>query len=386
MMSFDNTPSLDKHLLAHLRTAVELLDAYDGSLPFSHFIKAYFAQHKKYGSRDRRRISMLCYCNFRLGAAYPGLQGAARILKGLQLSQPAQVAEWSAIMDSYELPTATPAGIFPWKSALSATIDPIAFESSHLHQPDLFLRIRPGFEEQVTDALDRAGLKYDQEGAAVRLPNASALPDTLKLNRQAVIQDLSSQQTAGVVKQLAAVSGRKLRVWDCCAASGGKALMAMDLLGPMELTVSDIRPSIMANLRKRLAQAGVLSYTARTGDATRMQFKRGFDLIIADVPCTGSGTWSRTPEQLCYFDPAAIDRYAGMQQSILNHIIRYLNPGGYLLYITCSVFQQENEDQTEFLQERGLVLRQQLLLDGYRKKADTLFSALLQQSSSSAWT
>ncbi|GAB3011233.1 RsmB/NOP family class I SAM-dependent RNA methyltransferase [Niabella terrae] len=381
MMSFDNTHSPDKHLLAHLRTAVDLLDVYDGGLPFSHFIKAYFSQHKKYGSRDRRRISMLCYCSFRLGAAYPGLGGAARILKGLQLSQPAQLAEWSAIMDSYELPTAAPARIFPWKKALSAAIDPIAFEASHLHQPDLFLRIRPGFEEQVTGALDQAGLDYDQEGATVRLPNASALPDNLELNRQVVIQDLSSQQTAGVLKQLAAFSVGKPRVWDCCAASGGKALMVSDLLGPMELTVSDIRPSIMANLRKRFGQAGIVSYSARTGDATKMHFKRGFDLIIADVPCTGSGTWSRTPEQLCYFDPVAIERYASMQQSILNHIIRYLNPGGYLLYITCSVFQQENEAQTGFLQERGLVLRQQMLLDGYRKKADTLFSALLQQPS-----
>src|SRR6202012_5618700 len=61
------------------------------------------------------------------------------------------------------------------------------------------------------------------------------------------------------------------------------------------------------------------------------------DLVLADVPCTGSGTWGRTPEELCFFNPASILRYSTMQQQILTHIVPNLAPGAWLIYSTCSV-------------------------------------------------
>ena len=103
----------------------------------------------------------------------------------------------------------------------------------------------------------------------------------------------------------------------------------------------------------------------------------GYDLIICDAPCTGSGTWSRTPEQLYFFEEAIIDQYASLQKKIISNAMPALNPGGYFLYVTCSVFKMENEAIADFIKEKfHLTLVKMGLLKGYDKKADTLFAAL----------
>src|SRR5690606_8193418 len=104
-----------------------------------------------------------------------------------------------------------------------------------------------------------------------------------------------------------------------------------------------------------------------------------FDLVIADVPCSGSGTWSRTPEQLYYFGKEKIQLYASRQRKILEHVTGNAKPGGYLLYCTCSVFRKENEEQVQYLQDAGWTVVQQEILTGYNMRADTLFAALLQK-------
>ena len=154
---------------------------------------------------------------------------------------------------------------------------------------------------------------------------------------------------------------------------------------------------IFGNLKKRFERAGIKKYKSFVADLARNQSKGtlqrspwgpseelatgNYDLIIADVPCTGSGTWGRTPEQLFYFDDKKIDEYASIQKKIVSNAIRHLNRDGYLLYITCSVFKKENEENARYLQEKfNLELVRQETLKGYDKKADTLFAALLKYS------
>lgn len=275
------------------------------------------------------------------------------------------------------------AEIFPWANELSDGVDAPAFSLSHLQQPDLFLRLRPGKEEVVKQKLQAAEIHFtDITDTCLALPNSSKIDEVIELDKEAVVQDHSSQQV-GIFLQSIQAANTKLSVWDCCAASGGKSIMTKDILGEIDLTVSDVRESIMANLKKRFTIAGIKGYKSFITDLAKPVSNlngRKFDLIIADVPCSGSGTWGRTPEQLYYFDEKKIDEYAALQKKIVTNVIPHLAPDGHLLYITCSVFKKENEEAADFIKEKfHLQLVKMELLKGYDKKADTMFAALLKK-------
>jgi 16S rRNA (cytosine967-C5)-methyltransferase len=252
---------------------------------------------------------------------------------------------------------------------------------------DLFLRLRPGKEQQVKNKLSNANVEYKvMTDTCLALPNASKVDELLQLNEEVVVQDYSSQQTGTLLTGL-----NPGKVWDCCAASGGKSIMAWDILPGIELTVSDKRESIISNLKKRFREAGINEYQSAIIDLSAEKNRyshrapgalvnQKYSLIIADVPCTGSGTWSRTPEQLFYFDKNRIDEYASLQKRIMSNVVPQLEAGGHLLYITCSVFKKENEEMLDHLQQHfSLEVIQKKLLKGYTMKADTMFAALLRR-------
>jgi 16S rRNA (cytosine967-C5)-methyltransferase len=380
---------------SHLNTAVSILEMYKGQEPFTYFLRTFFSQRRKYGSRDRKQIAQLCYSFFRLGKAGQGLLVEDRILTAyflcatdsdelLQFLKPAWHEFASMKPQNKLLALHTPfsiAEIFPWKEGLSEGIDHSAFCQSFLIQPSLFLRIRPGKEKPVLLKLTGAAIPFHEPMPnCIELPNTTNIDELLNTDRDVVIQDLSSQSVSRLmdkVKELRA----PVSIWDCCAASGGKSILAYDTLGAIDLTVSDIRESILSNLKKRFSEAGITNYKSFVANL-QSKFtspKAKFDLVIADVPCTGSGTWSRTPEQLYYFSTEKIEEYSIKQEKIASAVIPFIKPGGYLLYITCSVFRQENEDRVNDLLSRfPLQLIEMQVIKGYDKKADTLFAALLQ--------
>jgi 16S rRNA (cytosine967-C5)-methyltransferase len=364
-----------KHF-SHLNTAVQLIEQYKGELPFSAFIKSFFAQHKKFGSRDRKTISNFCYCYFRLGHALRSFPVEERILIGLFLCNQSPVEllqylkpEWNvqlsidekiSMLNKESIPFSIQ-DIFPWKNLLSDGIDYEQLCRSFLIQPDLFLRLRPGHENVVKQKLRAAEINFSEISAAcLSLPNTSKIDAIIELDKEAVVQDRNSQLT---IKD---VNGD---VWDCCAASGGKSILAYDLNPGIHLTVSDVRESIIHNLKKRFAKAGIKSYRSFIADISKSTVNDTFDTIICDAPCSGSGTWSRTPEQLFFFNPAKINHYSNLQRRITANAIKSLKPGGKFIYITCSVFKQENEEIVSSMQKE--------ILKGYDKKADTLFAASL---------
>jgi len=100
-------------------------------------------------------------------------------------------------------------------------------------------------------------------------------------------------------------------------------------------------------------------------------------MVICDVPCSGSGTWSRSPEHLPLFQEEKIVYYSSLQKRIVQNVIPAVKANGYLLYITCSVFKEENEDVVKFIQANSsLRLYKKEVLKGFDKKADTMFAAL----------
>ena len=391
---------------SYLNSAKEILQLYKGEEPFAVFLKQFFVRRKKYGSKDRKQISHLCYCYFRLGKAGADLSIEERILAALFLcSQAANEVLWKlkpgwneqvnsglaekfALLNNHEIvERLSLAEVFPWDDELSAGIIHEEFCESFFKQPDLFLRLRPGQEKRVMEKLGNAGINFIQECPdCLSLSNSSKIDDVIELNKEAVVQDYNSQR----VGELLSTANSRLStisVWDCCAASGGKSIMANDIMENIELTVSDVRESILANLRKRFAEAGIARYKYFVNDLTKESPKallsgsgEGFGLIICDAPCTGSGTWSRTPEQLYYFDKKEIVKYSSLQKQIVANTIPHLQPGGYFLYITCSVFKKENEEVVEFIAKNfGFDLIRMEVLKGYDKKADTMFAALFKK-------
>jgi len=276
--------------------------------------------------------------------------------------------------------------VFPWKTELSAGIDAEAFAKSHLIQPDLFLRIRPGKMNVVTAKLTMAGIHYNEiANNCLSLLNNSQIDKVITLNEEAVVQDYSSQQIASFLRFVQPATGNlqpATDIWDCCAASGGKSILAYDTFKNISLTVSDIRASIINNLKHRFAEAGIKNYKSFVADLSDSRFTiddSRYDLVICDVPCSGSGTWGRTPEQLYFFTSDKINHYTSLQQKISQKVLPYVKQAGYFLYITCSIFAAENETMVGFIQQRGFTLVNSAVLTGYDKRADTMFAALFKK-------
>lgn len=365
---------------------------YKGDEPFVHFVRKYFSENKKYGSKDRKTISSLCYQFFRTAHALEHKSEDDKLLYAIFLCEQRSNELLHAIRpdldDKITLPLKEKLGIsgisaddlFPFNSELSSEIDKTAFNLSMLVQPSLFLRSRPGKRTLIQEKLSAAGIPFVNYEDSFELPSASKLGDLITLNRQAVIQDYSSQQVLNFIKENPAVvtRGDALTVWDCCAASGGKSILLNDRVsGRIKLTVSDIRKNILLNCKERLRSAGINIHNDFIADLVQgvpPELADNFDIIICDAPCSGSGTWGRSPEQFSYFDLKDVEKYHLRQTSIALHAFSRLIAKGLFIYITCSVFEKENEQVTEYISAvSGGTLLFEHYYRGYNSKADTLY-------------
>jgi|SRR6185437_11983915 len=403
-MHTDETASSPKGNYFHryLNFAIFFLENYKGEVPFHLYLKKYFALHKKHGSKDRKQISSLCYNFFRLGF---GVSSTITITEKLLLatflleSKPSELLQYfkpdwnekvqlelqsklEVVKTVFSLEK-----IFPYFDDISKQINFEDFCFTFLIQPKLFIRIRPGKERSVFQKLENANISFEKISQnCLGFSNTTKITEVLKTDKEAVIQDYNSQKTLNLFTSHIPNPTSNISIWDCCAASGGKSILVHDLLKNIELTVSDTRKSILENLRFRFAKAGIKKYNSFVADLSVSkpikQIEEKFDLIIADVPCSGSGTWARTPEQLLYFTKSEILKYAELQQKIVLNAVRYLKAGGYFLYITCSVFKKENEENVNFIQQNlNLQLIKSEYLNGYEMQADTLFTALFKNRS-----
>ncbi len=393
---------------SHHNSAVQILEQYKGEEPLSSFLKKYFSSHKKFGSKDRKQVAHLCYCYFRLGKSLPDLSKEERILAGLFLcsTEPNEIIsvlkpEWNEKIAfplkeklsflNYQLSSG-----FPWKDEMSNGIDHESFCESFFIQPDFFIRLRPGFEGKVKAKLENRGIGFTEINKnCLSLPNGSKIESVIEIDKEAVVQDYNSQQSGKYFQTAIAHCSLPIDVWDCCAGSGGKSIMAYDIDPNIDLIVSDVRESILINLKKRFEKSEIKKYRSFVIDLTKdinVQhpiINNQQSIIIADVPCSGSGTWSRTPEQLFYFDEKKIAEYSSLQKKIVSNVISHLQPGGHFLYITCSVFKKENEEVVEYIKQEfnldvvkmpaRMTRSDGELLKGYDKKADTMFAALLKK-------
>ena len=148
-----------------------------------------------------------------------------------------------------------------------------------------------------------------------------------------------------LVAELTAAAGEGAkRIWDCCAAPGGKTLVLAARHPGAELVASDVNPRRLKGLAERLKVAAP-QVRVIEADATKSPEDQGmFDLILCDVPCSGTGTLSRNPEIKERLQPAELGRQAMRQREILTAALGRLAVGGRLVYSTCSLEPEENEE------------------------------------------
>ncbi|MFT4155124.1 Fmu (Sun) domain-containing protein [Parafilimonas sp.] len=398
---------------SYFNSAIKIIQLYDGAVPLQHFLKQYFSRHKKHGSKDRKVITHICYNFFRTGKAFSDISAEERLKPAIFICNN-NIDEWNFLYNdewlynhsnylekriafiqskySFSLHD-----VFPFYNEAGKTLDVDAFIKAFFIQPDVFVRIRSGFHEAVINKLQQHNIQYNNiEENCISLSPSTNIHSVIDIDKEAVIQDYASQQVKVFLKiveeaisyQLSAMSREQSQnrasVWDCCAGSGGKSILAYDVLDNIDLTASDIRPSIIQNLKQRFLKAGIKNYKTLVYDVGGSQLSIPnslYNLIICDAPCTGSGTWSRTPEQLYFFNQNKIEEYAIRQQKIVSNAVEHLKNNGFFLYITCSVFEKENEAIADFIQQKfKLELLKMELIKGYDTKADTLFAALFRKS------
>ncbi len=402
-------PSSGKYFQRHLQFAESLINTYKGGEPFHLYIQKYFASHKKHGSKDRKQIASLCYNYFRLGCGVSRgvaihdkfLLGSFLCNSGPSLLLAQLKPGWNQVINS-ELNDKLKLvenffdakNIFPFQKFLSKEIDHDKFTISFLQQPKIFLRVRPGKEAILMEKIGSANFSFEKiNGSCLVFSHNEKITDVISIDKEAVIQDYNSQRTGEFflkyfprqkLEDEAEKISSQIAVWDCCAGSGGKSILAFDTIENCKLTVTDKRPAILQNLKKRFAAAGIRNYEAFVLDiesGAQLSTGANFQIIIADVPCSGSGTWARTPEQLIFSKEEEIEKYASLQKNIIKNIVPRLKESGILLYITCSVFKKENEENVDYIIENfQLNLLHKEYLKGYEMQADTLFVAVFKKS------
>jgi 16S rRNA (cytosine967-C5)-methyltransferase len=376
---------------------LKIVTAFRHSMPLHRFLSSYYTQHKEMGSRDRKQFSSLLFNFYRLGKALPDLRIEERIAIGNYLCESTSypllehlISKFSkADVSTLDSPTDdkirsigklypgfSVSDIFPFTNLLSPSIDRSLFARSFLTRPKVYIRMCKKYTERVVAELQEKNIPFNKvEGSPLALVFEPAVQlDTLPSYKNGwfEIQDISSQRTGEFFN---ANSGEYW--WDCCAASGGKSLMLVDQCEDLHLRVSDLRESMLENLRQRFMRAGIRKFEYMQADLSQApQMKKTFDGIIADLPCSGSGTWARTPEMIAGFDIHSPGQYALKQKTILKNIVPFLKKGKSLIYITCSVFKEENEDIAEFISsELKLEMTRMEIIPGYESASDTMFAA-----------
>ena len=197
------------------------------------------------------------------------------------------------------------------------------------------------------------------------------------------IQDEGSQLVADLVQPRPGD-----QILDYCSGSGGKTLaIAPKMQGRGQIYLHDIRPTILYQAKKRLRRAGIQNAQFLPPDHPRLpSLKNQLHWVLADVPCSGSGTYRRNPDMKWKMNAASLENLVKEQRDIFQKALEFVRPGGFIVYATCSLFAKENEEQVKyFLDTFPVELQKQLsLLPDHPEGPDGFFAAVFLNKNNSA--
>ena len=235
-----------------------------------------------------------------------------------------------------------PGWIWPdWQASLGGDALPLA-HAMRARAP-VWLRVNP---RRATAPAARAALAAE----GIETAPHDALPIALRVTagerriagsrayRDGLVelQDLSPQLACAALPL-----SKGARVLDFCAGGGGKSL-ALAAREELHLTAHDAAPARMSDLPERARRAG-----ARIALSPPGKLGADYDLVVTDVPCSGSGTWRRTPDAKWRLTREGLDQLRQTQGQILCEVASLVRPGGRIAYMTCSLLDAENADQID---------------------------------------
>ena len=237
----------------------------------------------------------------------------------------------------------------PLVDCLRASFDEQALEAflaADNEIPKTALQVNPlkASPEEVTAALDAAQIAYEPHPwlAGCYLVSGTGNLEALPLFQSGAVY---VQDPAAKLAVLVSGAAPGMRVLDCCAAPGGKSFAAaMQMENRGSILSCDLHAHKIALIEKNAARLGISILKAEQRNAAEFDaaLENAFDLVIADVPCSGLGVIRKKPD-IRYKPLDAIARLPEVQRAILENVSRYVRPGGVLLYSTCTVRKEENE-------------------------------------------
>jgi len=203
-------------------------------------------------------------------------------------------------------------------------------------QPSAVIRAEgPAVEEEL--AAVGIGLEPGRLLSATRVVTKGDVAATAAFREGRVrLQDEGSQLVAEI-------AGRGDAILDCCAAPGGKTLLLAERNPNARIVAGEVSPQRLAQLRERMTTLGD-RVECRLGDAAALTDEDRYDLVLADVPCSGTGTLGRNPEIRYRLRLEELAKQADRQRAILRAAWRAVRPGGRVVYSTCSMEPEENEE------------------------------------------
>ncbi len=230
-----------------------------------------------------------------------------------------------------------------WQESLGDQAEPVALIQQE--RASVFLRVngRNGSVDAAMASLQQHGVGVVVHPVVEGCLRVTENPRKVKtsdayLNGLVELQDAASQ---AAVRRVPVHSGAT--ILDYCAGGGGKSLAFADHFDAT-VTAHDIASQRMRDLPARAERAGVDIEIVQTADLTAQKY----DIVFCDAPCSGSGTWRRTPDAKWRFTADRLNELVQLQREVIFGAARHVREGGMLIYATCSVLQKENTDLVQW--------------------------------------
>ena len=370
---------------AQLQATIELLDHIDqNNYPADRVMAKYFRERRYIGSKDKYAISEQFYAILRqrLSLSYlleqHNLSISTRNLAALLIH-----SEKQSISDYFNGEKYSPAILYQGDIDTIVSIEFAELDSAPEYiklnvpkwiAPKLKAVLGDDFESEMTATNQRAStdirvnlLKSNVQQVSELIKDnsydfdlSSISPWGLSFKQRVALFNLKEfkqgwfevqDQGSQLLAQLTNVKAGD-RVVDFCAGAGGKTLaMAAMMQNKGSIYACDVHTKRLDNLSKRIKRAGAhnvrVHVLSSEKDKWVKQQQGKADVVLIDAPCTGTGTWRRSPDSRWNLSQQDLNELVLLQQSILQSASRLVKPGGRLIYATCSLLEEENELQTQ---------------------------------------